>query len=95
MSCGVGHRHSLDLALLWRRLAATALIQPLAWEPPCASDAALKKKGPKKKKKVKGMQGTVTKSNTLVIRGPEEDREWDGARAISEEINGLVCTKND
>ena len=41
------------------------------------------------------MQGTVTKSNTLVIRGPEEDREWDGARAISEEINGLVCTKND
>ena len=35
MSCGVGHRHSPDLALLWLwyRPAATALIQPLAWEP--------------------------------------------------------------
>ena len=35
-----------DLALLWLgcRPVATALIQPLAWEPPCATDAALKKK---------------------------------------------------
>ena len=33
-----------DLALLWLwwRLAATAPIRPLAWEPPYASDAALK-----------------------------------------------------
>ena len=28
---------------LWRRLAATAPIGPLAWEPPYASDAALKR----------------------------------------------------
>ena len=43
MSCGVGRRHSSDPALLWLwcRLAATALIQPLAWEPPCAASAAL------------------------------------------------------
>ena len=42
MSCGVGHRCGLDLALLclWRRLAATALIRPLAWEPPYAGGAA-------------------------------------------------------
>ena len=34
-----------DLALLWLwcRLATTALIRPLAWEPPYAADAALKK----------------------------------------------------
>ena len=34
MSCGVGHRHDLDLALLllWCRLEAAALIRPLAWE---------------------------------------------------------------
>jgi len=34
MSCGVGHRHGSDLALLWLwcRLAAMSLIQPLAWE---------------------------------------------------------------
>ena len=34
-----------DLVLLWLwcRLAATALIQPLAWEPPCATGGALKR----------------------------------------------------
>ena len=42
MSCGVGHRRGSDAALLWlwHRLAATAPIQPLAWEPPYAAGAA-------------------------------------------------------
>ena len=42
-----------DLALpcLWRRPAATALIQLLAWELPCAAGVAQKKKKKKKKKK--------------------------------------------
>ena len=46
MRCGVGCRRGLDLVLLglWRRLAAVALIRPLAWEPPYAIGAALKKK---------------------------------------------------
>ena len=39
MSCGVGHRHSSD-----PRLAAAALIQPLAWALPYAMGAALKSK---------------------------------------------------
>ena len=46
LSCGVGHRCGLDLTLLWllwHRPAATALIRPLAWEPPYASGAALKR----------------------------------------------------
>ena len=45
MSCGVGHRRSLDPTLLWlwHRLAATALIRPLAWEPPYAAGVALEK----------------------------------------------------
>jgi len=45
MSCGVGPRHDLDLVLpwLWYR-TATALIQPLAWEPPYAMGVALKRK---------------------------------------------------
>ena len=49
MSCGGGHRHGSDLALLWlwHRLAAVAPIGPLAWEPPYAARAALKKKGKK------------------------------------------------
>ena len=52
MSCGVDHRRSLDPALLWlwlwSRLAAIALIRPLAWEPPYAVGAALEKKTKKK-----------------------------------------------
>ena len=45
VSCGVGRRHGLDLALLWLwcRLAALAPIRPLAWECAHAAGAALKK----------------------------------------------------
>jgi len=55
VSCGVGHRWVLDPTLLWlwQRPAATALIRPLAWEPPCASGAALWRQKTKKKKKKK------------------------------------------
>ena len=51
-SCGVGHRHCSDLALLWLRCrpAAAAPIRPLAWEPPYAECAALKGQKTKKKK---------------------------------------------
>ena len=44
MSCDVGCRHGSDPALLclWHRLVATALIGPLAREPPYAMGAALK-----------------------------------------------------
>ena len=47
----IGHRRSLDVALLWlwRRLAAVAPIQFLAWEFPYAAGVALE--GKKKKKK--------------------------------------------
>jgi len=54
VSCGIGRRLSLDLALLWlwRRPETIPPIRPLAWEPPCAVGAALEKaKRPKKKKK--------------------------------------------
>ena len=45
MSCGVGHRCSLDPTLwwLWCRPVAEALKQPLAWELPRAVGTALKK----------------------------------------------------
>ena len=45
VSCGVGRRRGLDPTLLWlwHRPAVTAPIRPLAWEPPYAVDAALKK----------------------------------------------------
>ena len=44
----------LDLVLLWLwcRFAAVALIRPLAWEPPYAVGAGLKKTKRKKKKMI-------------------------------------------
>ena len=55
MSCGVGCRCGLDPELLWLwcRLAAVALIRPIAWEPPCATGVVLKRQKTKKKKIVK------------------------------------------
>ena len=51
MSCGVGRRCGLNLALLWLwcQPAALAPIKPLACEPPYGASAALK--GKKKEKK--------------------------------------------
>ena len=53
MSWAVGCSCRLDPALLWLRcrLAAVAVIGPLAWEPPYAAGAALKRQKTKKKKK--------------------------------------------
>ena len=50
LSCGVGRRRGLDLALLcsWHRPAAVAPIRPLAWEPPHAAYAALEKEKKRK-----------------------------------------------
>ena len=57
MNCGVGCRHGSDpmllLLWLWRSLAATAPIGPLASEAPYDAGVALKKdKKTKKKKKM-------------------------------------------
>ena len=48
VSCGVGHRCGSDPVFLWLwcRPVSTALIRPLAWEPPYAA-------GPRKGKKTK------------------------------------------
>ena len=55
MSCGVGCRRSSDpeLLWLWRRRAAVAPIQSLAWELPYAVGVALKSKTKQNKKTVK------------------------------------------
>ena len=52
MSCGVDHRGGSDRAQLWlwHRLAASAQIGPLAWEPPYAMGVALKRQKTEKKK---------------------------------------------
>ena len=53
--CGVGCRRGLFLVLLWLwlRLAATAWIQPLAWEPLYACGCCPKKTKQKKKENKK------------------------------------------
>ena len=56
MSYGVGRTQGSDPALLWlwHRPAAKAPIGPLAWKPPYAMSAALKRQKTKKKKKKRG-----------------------------------------
>ena len=68
MSCDVGHRYGSDLAWLWwwHRLAATALIGPLAWEPPYVASVALKR--PKTKKKAHALVSGGTGTQTLVFQ---------------------------
>ena len=59
MSCGVGRIYSSDLVLLWCLAvavlvwcpASTALIRPLAWEPPHARRKSQKDKKTKKKER--------------------------------------------
>ena len=52
MSCDVGRKLNLDpeLLWLWHKPVATALIRPLAWEPPCAKRAAQEKAKRQKKR---------------------------------------------
>ena len=62
MSCGIGHRHGLDPTLLWlwHKPVATAPIQPLAWEPPHAAGAALKRQDQKERKKERKKNTHIT-----------------------------------
>ena len=55
MRSGVSGRYGLDLTWLWLWLwlAATAPIRPLAWEPPYATGAALKRQKKKKDDNIK------------------------------------------
>ena len=66
MSCGVSRRHGFDPVLLWLwcRPAATALIRPLAREPPYAGGVAQEKAKRQKKKKKKAKNNTST-TNTI------------------------------
>ena len=52
-----GPRHSSDPELLWYRLAAVALIQPLVWELPCAALVALKSKKKRRRRRKRKKHG--------------------------------------
>ena len=74
MSCGVGRRRISDLALpwLWCRPAAIALIRPLAWEPPYAAGAALKRQKRKKQNQTKQKQTHRPGQQTCGCQGGED-----------------------
>ena len=78
MSCGVGCRGGLDPTLLWlwRRPAATTPIRLLAWEPPYAVGAVLKrpKKKKKKKKKKKSKENAKNKNLCQIIAANKHKR---------------------
>ena len=62
---------------LWRRLAATAPIRPLAWDPPYATGAALEKA--KKKREIliiKDKQGLYSESYKILLRKTKALYEW-------------------
>jgi len=71
VSCGVGCRHGLDMALLWLwyRLVATALIRPLAWELPHAAGAALKTQRDKTTTTTKNHFPCVQKIRIVILWG--------------------------
>ena len=73
----------LVLLWLWHRLAAGALIGPLAWEPPYAAGVALQRQKTRKKKKkdllgvpiVARQKGILTRNHEVVGSIPGLD-QW-------------------
>jgi len=75
VSCGVGHRRGSDpiLLWLWSRLAATAPIRPLAWEPPYAAGATLEKA--KRQKETNNNNNRFLKRNMTNYLKEEEKKD--------------------
>ena len=74
VSCGIGQRSGLDLALLWPwcRPAAAGPIRPLAWESPYAVDVALKKekkRGPQGDSVLSSLPGNSDNTNSDIDNG--------------------------
>ena len=98
MSSGVVCRCGLDPTLLWLwyRLAATALIQPLAWEIIYAVSAPNKSKKKKKKKKKKERKKerkkvcicSVKSEKASLRRQYRIEIERIGRNLVGKEING-------
>ena len=75
VSCGVGRRRGSDPALLWlwRRLAATAPIRPLAWEHPYAVGAAQEMTKRQKEKRMLYLGVPIVAQQLTNLTGIHED----------------------
>ena len=77
------------LLWLWHRLAAVALIRPLAWEPPYAVIAALKRKKKKKKRrkkqtnKIHNSLFIITQCKSIFINNNKKKELF---------LNAVICT---
>ena len=94
MSCGVGRRPGLDLALLWlwRRPAALAPIWTLAWEPPYATGAALKSKRKKKRKEKTQFESKLRDAKVEACEGSCGSFEKVSTPARHRYLQGCTCT---
>ena len=91
MSYGIGRRFGSDLALLWfrHRPAATALIRPVAWEPPYAAGAALEKVKKTKKKLATNTYLSIITLNVNGLNAPIKRHRW--AYWIKKEKPTIYC----
>ena len=80
VSFGVGHRGSSDPVLLWLwpRLPATAPIQPLAWEIPYATGAALKRQKKERKNLCLKREYVLQEKQMLCLEKKERKRKQMG-----------------
>ena len=97
MSCGVGLRRGSDPTWLWLwcRPVATALIRPLAWEPPYATGAALEKgkKTKKKKKELLTLCSPLLEIHIIISRfnlkiNPELHKELSSLVTLEKTLSG-------
>ena len=91
MSCGVGCSSDSMLLWLWRRLVATALIRPLAWEPPYAMGTGLKKAKRQKIKNKKpiGSHLSKLKKKKNLVRNPIVVQQVKNPTSIHEEEGSI------
>ena len=93
LSCGVGCRCGSDPALLWLwcRTVATALIRPLAWEPPYVAESAQEMAKRKEKKKKIGGKSQIGRQMHLCATQPcEKTIEVESIRTETRGIPGLL-----
>ena len=79
-----------DLLWLWYRPAGTAQIGPLAWEPPYAAGAALKRQKRKKKKKEESKPIERLRCRQKSIHGSYVNRSRLGVDCWVEGCEGLT-----